>query len=89
VRFSCLAAETNAALKRFLRSHIYFSEPLVAERRRSASAVAELFQFFMQNPDRLPEGYQDADGPLHRTVCDYIAGMTDGYFRRVYQQMMT
>jgi dGTP triphosphohydrolase len=23
---------------------------------------------------------------LPRVVCDYIAGMTDGYFRRCYQQ---
>jgi dGTP triphosphohydrolase len=25
--------------------------------------------------------------PVHRVVCDYIAGMTDGYFERCYQQM--
>ena len=26
--------------------------------------------------------------PVHRVVCDYIAGMTDGFFRRTYQQMI-
>jgi dGTP triphosphohydrolase len=26
--------------------------------------------------------------PLHRLVCDYIAGMTDGYFERVYTAVL-
>jgi dGTPase len=64
---------------------VYYSEPLVAERRRSAEAIAELFQFFLDHPEQLPEAYRDSRAPLHRTVCDYIAGMTDGYFRRVHQ----
>jgi dGTP triphosphohydrolase len=25
---------------------------------------------------------------LHRVVCDYIAGMTDSFFRRTWQQML-
>jgi dGTPase len=82
------AAQTNAALKTFLRTHVYYSEALVAERSRSVEAVAELFQFFLDHPDRLPDGYPASDAPLHRAVCDYIAGMTDGYFRRVHQQMI-
>ena len=82
------AAETNAALKIFLRSRVYYSEALVDERNRSAEAIAELFEFFLNHPDRLPEGYRDGDASLHRSVCDYIAGMTDGYFRRVHQQML-
>ena len=88
VKMTAEAAETNAALKTFLRTHVYFSEALVAERRRSAQAIAELFQFFIAHPDRLPDGYQATDAPLHRGVCDYIAGMTDGYFRRVHRQMI-
>jgi dGTPase len=87
VRMTPEAAETNAALKTFLRTHVYFSEALVAERHRSAQAIAELFQFFMDYPDRLPGGYQSPDAPVHRVVCDYIAGMTDGYFRRVHREM--
>lgn len=82
------ATETNAALKVFLRSRVYYSEALAAERRRSVQEIAELFEFFLRNPGRLPEGYRDGEAPLHRMVCDYIAGMTDGYFRRVHQQML-
>jgi len=41
----------------------------------------------MEHPKRLPES-ADADEPLHRRVCDYIAGMTDGYFRRIYSELI-
>jgi dGTPase len=88
VRFTDPAAETNSALKTFLRAHVYFSDALAAERQRSVEAIAQLFEFFLRHPSRLPEAYQTEAEPLHRTVCDYIAGMTDGYFRRIYQQML-
>jgi dGTPase len=48
--------------------------------------ISELFNFFLAHPDRLPEGYNESAEPLYRAVCDYIAGMTDGYFRRTYRQ---
>ncbi len=52
--------------------------------------IAELFRFFLANPDRLPQPYaqQALDEPAHRVVCDYIAGMTDGFFHRTYEQML-
>ncbi len=86
---SAAAAETSAALKRFLHDHVYFSDLLVEERRHAAAEIAELFQHFLDCPDRLPESYQEeaATEPLHRVVCDYIAGMTDGFFRRTHAQV--
>jgi dGTP triphosphohydrolase len=32
--------------------------------------------------------HRDGDDPLHRVVCDYIAGMTDGFFRRTYAECL-
>ena len=78
------AAATNAALKSFLHERVYFSPSLSAERKLGAVRIAELFEFFMREPGQLPEGYAESGEPLHRVVCDYIAGMTDGYFRRIY-----
>jgi dGTPase len=48
--------------------------------------VRDLFQFFLDNPGQLPGNYREQaeQQPLHRVVCDYIAGMTDGFFMRVY-----
>lgn len=80
--------ETNLALKSFLRRNVYFTEPLITERNRSAQAIAELFQFLLKHPDRLPAPMLGSDVPLYRVICDYIAGMTDGYFRRIYSELI-
>jgi dGTPase len=40
-----------------------------------------MFAFFMRFPQELPASYQEKTRtePLHRIVCDYVAGMTDSY----------
>ncbi len=76
-------ARTGAALKTFLAERVYNSGMLQAERARSAGHVGELFQFFLAHPDRMPPGY----AATPRAICDYIAGMTDGFFRRVSAEM--
>ena len=52
--------------------------------------IGELFSFFLEEPGRLPEAYREQSRaePPHRMVCDYIAGMTDGFFYRTYEQML-
>jgi dGTPase len=91
-RFTAPAGAAGAALKQFLRGTVYFSELLAEDRRGSSLLVAELFQFFLDHPDRLPASYLEepvSEQPLHRIVCDYIAGMTDGFFRRTYERLLT
>jgi dGTPase len=90
VAFTPAAAETSRELKRFLFEKVYASPDLGEDRRRSTAMIAELFEFFVESPERLPEPYSELAGqtPPHRVVCDYIAGMTDGFFRRTYEQMI-
>jgi dGTPase len=88
--FTPEAAETSRALKQFLYAKVYASAALGEDRRRSMTMIGELFQFFSGHPGRLPPPYcqQALAEPVHRVVCDYIAGMTDAFFRRTYEQMM-
>ena len=83
-------AVTSRALKSFLLGKVYATPELGEGRRRSQESIAALFRFFLENPARLPEPYADqaAAQPAHRVVCDYIAGMTDAFFRRTYDQML-
>jgi dGTPase len=83
-------AETGRQLRRFLHARVYETPALVEGRQESAALVGELFQFFLDRPERLPPGHREEAGsePLHRVVCDYIAGMTDSYCRRVYEQAL-
>jgi dGTPase len=88
--FTPEAAGTSRALKRFLYRAVYASTALGADRTRSMAMIEELFQFFLEHPDRLPEPYdeQTRSEPAHRVICDYIAGMTDMFFRRTFEGMM-
>jgi dGTPase len=87
-RFTLPAQATNRELKQFLHHAVYFSEPMAEERRRSAAMVAELFEFYITHPEKLPGNFLEAtqESPVHRVVCDYIAGMTDGFFLRTFAQ---
>ena len=86
--FTLPAKLANRALKQFLHHAVYFSEPMVAERRRTAAQIGELFEFWIAHPETLPANYVEslAGSPVHRVICDYIAGMTDGYFERCFEQ---
>ena len=88
-RFTPDAAEASAQLKRFLRQSVYESPALVQTRSDSVALIGKLFEFLIAHPDRMPAAYlEDSAGqPLHRQVCDYIAGMTDGYFVRTCEQL--
>ena len=88
ITFDPASKESNSALKQFLRSNVYYTETLVAERVESAKMVADLFDFLLQNPSNLPLNELEPDAPLHRLACDYIAGMTDGYCRRTYNELV-
>lgn len=91
-RIACFSPETAAGsheLKDFLRAKVYQSERLAEDRNKTAGLIASLFEFFMKHPNRLPVSYleESAGQPLHRQVCDYIAGMTDGFLVRTCEQM--
>ena len=82
-------AEMAAQCKRFLRQHVYRAEPVVAERQASMNRIDWLFQYFVRQPNSMPQNYEDAatGRPRHRVVCDYVAGMTDRYFNQIYTEV--
>ena len=88
--FTPEAAETSRALKSFLYRNVYSSVALGEDRNQSMALIGELFQFFLDRPDCLPPQYREQAlaEPAHRVVCDYIAGMTDVFLRRTYEQMI-
>lgn len=87
--FTPETAETSRELKAFLHASVYQSPALVEGRHESAFMIQELFLLFLEQPEMLPEAYREqaGDAPIHRVVCDYIGGMTDVFFRRVYEQV--
>ncbi len=82
-RFTAEARETSLGLKRFLYREVYASKALAEDRRTSIEQLDRIFEYLMENPGRLTS-HEQSGVPLHRVVCDFIAGMTDRYFQRFY-----
>ena len=82
--FSAEMARHNDGLKSFLNSNVYSLPVIAEERERSVAALDALFRFFVAQPDKMPRHYADLaqTTPIHRVVCDYIAGMTDHFLLR-------
>ena len=90
IGFSPEAASQNRALREFLHRHLYFHPALVPEKEQGSQVVEDLFQFYLDHPEKLPPSYaeQARQGPRHRVICDYIAGMTDHYVQRLHQELL-
>lgn len=88
--FSANVAAENARLKTFLKSRLYENPAIVEDRERSVTALDHLFSFYLAQPGKMPRGYTERAGsePLHRVVCDYIAGMTDHYLLQQYSEQI-
>src|SRR3954471_3867588 len=89
VRYSDELGEANRELRKFLYQNVYY-HPRVAEvNRRACEMLRQAFEAYLADPDRLGEGATrrvEKEG-LHRTVCDYIAGMTDRYVMEEYARI--
>ena len=73
--------DANRELRRFLYRNVYY-HPRVAEvNRRACEMLRAVFEAYVLDPELLGDAAAnriESEG-LHRTVCDYIAGMTDRY----------
>ena len=81
IRYSDELLAANGELRRFLYKNVYY-HPRVAEVNRCACEMLRaVFHAYLLCPELLGDGAArrvQSEG-LHRTVCDYIAGMTDRY----------
>jgi dGTPase len=71
----------NAAneLREFLFSRVYFARLEEAETSQAHQIIISLYNYYINNPQYLPEEYTLSNDTVERQVTDYIAGMTDHY----------
>ena len=88
--FTPSAQAVNAQLRAFLAKHLYAHASLIHDREIAIRKLAELFQFLLAHPERISTGYRERlhVDPVERVVCDYIAGMTDSYFHKIYDDLL-
>lgn len=78
-------------LKEVVSTKVIRSAEVQTLEYRGLHMVAELFQAFITNPDRLlPEKTREKikeQPSTHRGIADYIAGMTDEYATKMYERL--
>jgi len=77
-------------VQQFLYDNVYTSGPNAEKNRDSQQIIRDLFAAYLDDTNLLPKRYYrriDSDG-LHRTICDYIAGMTDRFCTAEHQRVM-
>lgn len=74
---------TMKALRGWMFENVYKSPAAKAEEGKAQQLIVRLYDFYMKNPEKLPEEYRymitECREKKERVVCDYIAGMSDSY----------
>lgn len=80
----CMTPQTDQALRdlrEFMFERVYRNPVAKGEETKAKDMLQRLYAYYVENPNAMPEDFQPQlsfDG-MERTVCDYIAGMTDNY----------
>jgi len=89
IRYSDDLAQANRDLRKFLYQNVYYNPRVSEVNRRACEMLRQVFQAYLADPDKLGETAAkriETEG-LHRTVCDYIAGMTDRYLMEEHARL--
>ncbi|MDA8429323.1 MAG: deoxyguanosinetriphosphate triphosphohydrolase [Geobacteraceae bacterium] len=79
----------NMELKRFLFDNLYRHYKVDKMRVKAEIFITRLFETYLRYPNLLPPKYRSRIERfgLERTVCDYIAGMTDRFALDEYKRL--
>ena len=86
IRQSAPIAEAMLALRAFLFERVYGQGPLREEADRAGFVVRSLFDHFCDNPDDMDDGDPAIDLPTR--VTDHVAGMTDRFALRRFEELL-
>jgi dGTPase len=90
VQLSPPMLEAMNRMKEFMFERLYHHPRVLAEREKMRVIISQLFGYYMEHPDMLPENFRPAEPSYEaqvQSVCDYIAGMTDRYAIQRYIQL--
>ena len=76
-------------LRAFMFEHVYRNPVAKGEEAKAREIIKRLYEYYSAHPEKLPADFLpqlDFDG-MDRTVCDYIAGMTDKYAIYTYSEL--
>jgi dGTPase len=81
VQYSAGRRKLNLQLRRYLYKNLYYNPVVNEPHIRAKQILRDLFGFHLKHPAEIGDHARQRVRQLglHRTVCDYLAGMTDRY----------
>lgn len=89
IKMDPITQEAFSELHAFMFKNVYTNPIAKGEEGKAAKLIQQLFMFFRDNPEQMPQDVKhilESDGP-ERAACDYVAGMTDNYAVKMYQNV--
>lgn len=89
IRMSPGMWDIQTELRIFMFQKVYLGSEAKTEEGKARRLVTDLFHHFLENPTKMHEVWGDAYEPSNHIqhVVDYVAGMTDRYAIRVYEDI--
>ena len=86
IRRSREVEEATEKLRDFLFEKVYIGSIAKKEERKAVRLVQELYRYYMENPGEISANI-DQEEEKEQKIIDYIAGMTDIYAIRKWQEI--
>ena len=89
VRMDERVREAYDSLHRFMFDYVYTNPKCKSEETRAQDMIAYLYQYYVLHIEALPAEYLNGAYKFgaDTAVCDYIAGMTDGYAVKAFKDL--
>lgn len=89
IRMSKEYQQATYLLRDFMFDNVYIGSIAKKEEAKAELMVRQLFLYLIDKPELLPDDFQNviAKDGIERTVIDYVAGMTDRYAVKKFQEL--
>ena len=80
--------EAMNTLRDFLFDRVYEASSLARESEKAREVIRGLYNYFIKNPQSIPDEFMKNGSTTQRAVVDHIAGMTDLYALRMAEEVL-
>ena len=91
ITLSPMVDKALADLRSFMFERVYRNPVAKGEETKAKDMLKRLYEYYYNHPETIPADFQPQlsfDG-MERTICDYIAGMTDNYAVDKFTELFT
>lgn len=90
IRMSEEIEQATFELRKFMFDHVYKNPKAKSEEKKAIQMIQNLYEYYIEHQEMLPEQSKEqiitGTASAEQAICDYIAGMTDSYAVKKFQE---